>query len=348
MTAIRQEADFTGLQGLTSLDMRRKSCHNAPMIVTVTLNTGLDHVLFCDGFEWGRTLRAQASVLGMGCKGVDVAWVLAELGKPALALGWAAGQNGTRMDEMLRARGVLTDFVWVEGETRLNTVVVDTRRKVQSTITVGGLRPHPEHYRALKEKIARALTAAPCLVLGGSVPAGANPNLYVELIEMARARGVPTILDASGAGLREGVRASPTIVKPNRDELQEWAGRPLLAPDDIIQAAREMLTCGVERVVVTLGREGAVAVSAEEIYLIPPLDVPVVNAAGAGDGFVAGLAAMFADGLSWEEGLRLGAAIATAVLLTRGTADCHREDVDRFLPQMRCEEISLQPRPTAS
>jgi 1-phosphofructokinase family hexose kinase len=252
-----------------------------------------------------------------------------------------------RMDEMLRARGVITDFVWVEGETRLNTVVVDTRRKVQSTITVGGLRMQPEHYRMLKEKVARALTAAPCLVLGGSVPAGADPHLYVELIEMAHARGVPTILDASGAGLREGIKAGPTVVKPNRDELQEWAGRPLLALDDFIGAAREMLARGVERVVVTLGREGAVAVSEGEIYLVPPLDVPVVNAAGAGDGFVAGLSLMFADGLSWKEGLRLGAAIATAVLLTQGTADCHRQDVYRFLPQIRCEEISLQPRPAA-
>lgn len=317
------------------------------MIVTVTLNTGLDHVLFCDGFEWGRTIRAQASVLGMGCKGVDVAWILAELGKPALALGWAAGQNGTHMDTMLRARGVATDFVWVEGETRLNTVVVDTRRKAQSTITVGGLVAHPGHYRALKEKITQALAGASCLVLGGSVPAGADPNLYGELIGVARARGVPAILDASGLGLREGIQAGPTVVKPNRDELQEWVGRPLLVLDDIMQAARGMLACGVERVVVTLGREGALAVSAAATYHIPPLDVPVVNAAGAGDGFVAGLSAMYADGLSWEEGLRLGAAIATAVLLTQGTADCHRQDVYRFLPQIRCEEIPLQPRPAA-
>jgi 1-phosphofructokinase family hexose kinase len=310
------------------------------MIVTITLNTGLDHVLFCDGFEWGRTIRAQSSVLGMGCKGVDVAWILAELGKPALALGWAAGPNGTRMDAMLVERGVTTDFVWVEGETRLNTVVVDTRRKAQSTITVGGLTMQPEHYRALKDKVAAALADAPCLVLGGSVPASADPAIYVELIEMARGQGVPTILDASGVGLREGIKAGPTVVKPNRDEVQEWAGRPLPTLADVVQAAQEMLAGGIERVVVTLGREGALAVSAAAAYLIPPIDVPVVNAAGAGDGFVAGLATMYAEGLSWVEGLRLGAAIATAVLLTQGTADCHREDVYKYLPQVRCEELA--------
>jgi hypothetical protein len=35
-----------------------------------------------------------------------------------------------------------------------------------------------------------------------------------------------------------------------------------------------------------------------------------------------------------EEGLRLGFAAATAVLLQPGTADCRRSDVEAFLPQI--------------
>ena len=142
------------------------------MIVTLTLNTALDHVLFCDGFEWGRTIRAHASVLSVGCKGADVAWMLAELGQPVVALGWIAGENGRRMEAMLRAQGVATDFVWVEGETRLNTVLIDTRRKVQSTVTAKGMQVRAEHVRAVKETLARHLEKASCLAIGGSLPPG--------------------------------------------------------------------------------------------------------------------------------------------------------------------------------
>jgi 1-phosphofructokinase len=311
------------------------------MIVTLTLNTALDHVLFCDGFEWGRTIRAHASVLSVGCKGADVAWMLAELGQPVVALGWIAGENGRRMEAMLRAQGVATDFVWVEGETRLNTVLIDTRRKVQSTVTAKGMQVRAEHVRAVKETLARHLEKASCLAIGGSLPPGVAPDLYGELIEMARARGVPTILDASGEGLRAGVQARPNVVKPNRDELQEWLGRPLPSLADVRQAAAEMMARGVDRVVVTLGKEGALAVSSTQAHFVPALDVPVVNTAGAGDGFVAGLCLMFQDNLSWTEGLRWGAAIAAAVVLMPGTADCRREDVLRLLPQIRCEEMAL-------
>ena len=62
----------------------------------------------------------------MGGKATDVSWTLGKLGDSQPGLGFAAGPNGVRMESMLRERGVETDFVWVEGETRLNTILVVT------------------------------------------------------------------------------------------------------------------------------------------------------------------------------------------------------------------------------
>jgi fructose-1-phosphate kinase PfkB-like protein len=47
------------------------------------------------------------------------------------------------------------------------------------------------------------------------------------------------------------------------------------------------------------------------------------------------MAASFEHGQPLEEGLRLGVAAATAVLLQPGTADCRRADVEAFLPQVQ-------------
>ena len=69
------------------------------------------------------------------------------------------------------------------------------------------------------------------------------------------------------------------------------------------------------------------------------MPVEVINTAGAGDAFGAGLIKGLLDGLPLPEALRWGTAAASAVLLTLGTADCRRDDVLRLLPQVRVEPI---------
>src|SRR5919108_5668031 len=104
------------------------------MIITLTPNTGIDHTIQVANFQLNSTIRATDSAWGMGGKATDVSWTLGKLGVPTRALGFAAGPNGLRMENMLRERGAETDFVWVDGETRLNTIVV-VPGEGQSTIT---------------------------------------------------------------------------------------------------------------------------------------------------------------------------------------------------------------------
>lgn len=306
-----------------------------PVIVTLTPNTGLDRVIFVPYFEWGQTIRATTATLAMGGKATDVSFVLAELGYASLALGFAAGLAGELMAQMLEERGVTCDLVWVEGETRTNTVLINTRTAQQSTITLPGLHVQPAHVEALTAKLKAYLPQASCLVLGGSLPQGVHPELYSELISLARAARVPTLFDASGAGLRAGASARPTLLKLNRAEMEQLSGRALPTDEAMRWAAREWVTRGVERVVVTMGPEGAWASSADEEYFVPSLDIEPLNTAGAGDGLMAGLAVGLAEGWSWPEALRLSAATAAAVCLTPGTAECRRQDVERFLPQVQ-------------
>ncbi|MEA3345430.1 MAG: class II aldolase/adducin family protein [Chloroflexota bacterium] len=82
------------------------------MIVTLTPNTGLDRAIFLERFEWGQTIRAAGSTLAMGGKGTDVSMVLGTLGYPNLALGFAAGETGQRMQQMLEDQGAGCDFAW--------------------------------------------------------------------------------------------------------------------------------------------------------------------------------------------------------------------------------------------
>jgi 1-phosphofructokinase family hexose kinase len=272
----------------------------------------------------------------MGGKAIDASWILGRLGVQNRALGFAAGPNGARMESMLRERGVETDFVWVDGESRLNTILV-VPGEGQSTITSSSLQVSPEHVSALFTNYQKALEGASCVVMGGSLPKGVPVEFYAEAIAQAHEHNVPVILDSSGPALAAGLKSRPELVKPNRVELGELLGYVPASQKEAQEAAQTLWDDFGSNVIVTLGSEGAIAVFGEDAYFTHPMYIPVVSAAGAGDGVLAGMALAYLREESLQYGLRHGFALAGAVLQTLGTADFRVEDYQELLPQVRIE-----------
>lgn len=312
------------------------------MIVTVTPNTCLDRMLFVPSFELNKTIRVSRTVMSMAGKPADASWILGELGIPTLAMGFAAGLFGKKMETMLRERGATTDFVWVEGDTRVNTLVVCEDGSGETTFSSSTLRVSAKHVDALLEQYREVLDNATCVIAGGSLPHSVAPTFYADLIREARSRAIPVVFDSSGEGLQAGLKAQPTVIKPNRAELEVLSGQLISSLETAYQAAQHIQEQYGVSLVVTLGKEGALAILPDHAYWIPPPAVKVVSAAGAGDGVLAGLATAFSQGKPFEEGLRLGFAAAGAVCLTPGTADCSRADVERLLPTI--ELVPYNPR----
>ena len=305
------------------------------MILTVTPNTTVDLTLFVDGFVKDRTMRATNNVYSMGGKPTDASWILGEIGIPSLAIGFAAGSIGEKIKSMLTARGVQTDFIPVGGDSRINTVIVDTADNTMSTITTSTLLIQPAHMDALKQRYLIALKEASCVVTGGTLPKDVPPSIYTSYITLAKEHHVPVIFDAQGENLVAGLVAQPDFVKPNRYELAGLVGYDINTLEDAYRAGCELVERYHTTPIITLDGDGALAVMADRAFYVPPLKVDVVSAAGAGDAMLAGIAASLLRKQPLEEGLRLGAAAATAVLLMPGTADCRRADVERFLPQVK-------------
>lgn len=306
------------------------------MIVTVTPNTAIDWTIFVPYFEFNQTIRASNAVWGMAGKAADAAWVLGEMGIPSLATGFAAGMPGQKMVEMLRQKGVETDFVWVGGETRINVLVVAEDGRGQSTLAIESLEVFEEHVEQLRRKYLAALERATAVILGGSLPRGLDAKLYTELVGQARQRGTPVVFDAYyGPLLRAGLAAGPAVIKPNRVELESLTGHPVGSLADVYRAAMQIYDQYGTMVIATLGEEGALAVLGDRAYQIPPIKVKVASTAGAGDAILAGLADALANRKPLEDGLRLGFAAAAAVIMTPATADCRRADVEALLPKVQ-------------
>lgn len=303
------------------------------MIVTLNPNTAIDYTLRVAKFELNTTIRADAYAWGMGGKATDAAWILGKLGEPVLALGFAAGDNGLRMQAMLRERGIKTDFVWVDGETRLNVVIVCTSEG-QTTFTSPGLYVTPNHVTELISRYKKALPAASCIIIGGSLPPGLNPDLYEKIISIAHQRGIPLIFDSSGAMLAAGLKAKPSLIKPNLDEITSLLGYRPGSRDEILQAVKDICKAYAVDMILTLGEEGAIASLSGRLYSIESLSVLVESAAGAGDGVLAGMALAISRQEPLENGLTYGFALAGAIIQTLATADFRIEDYENLVQQV--------------
>jgi len=308
---------------------------DAPMILTVTPNTGLDRVLFLPALEPGRRQEAARVVEAMGGKGCDVSLILRALGEETVATGLAAGATGQRLDAWLREAGVETDFVWTEGETRLNTVLIETATGRHTTICAEGLLPLLDDLLSLGERITQRAPRAEAIAICGSLPRVWPPLHYRSLVSAARQSGRPVVVDAAGDALRAALWEGVDAVKPNRQELEGIAGGPLATLAEVAAAARNLIEMGTSLVIASLGPEGALAVTADETWFAPPAPVEVVNPAGAGDGMTAMVALGLGRGWEVPEILRQAVAVATAITTTEATAECPPMLVNQLLRQVK-------------
>ena len=304
------------------------------MIVSLTPNTTLDLTVFVPRLVTNTTIRATSTYHSMGGKPADASFILGRMGVGSLALGLAAGAVGDKVKAMLEGVGATTDFVPADGETRINTVIIDEHSGEHTTITTASMSVSATQLETLRQRYIKALDKASVVITGGSLPLGVAPAFYTEAIALANERAVPVIFDAATPNLEAGLQARPAFIKPNEHELSALAGRKLRTLAELYAAGSDILARQGTQVVITMGKDGALAILKDRSYRIPPIRVEVSSPAGAGDAVLAGLAHAIHHTQPLEAGLRLGFAAATAVCLQPGTADYAVADMQRLLPQV--------------
>ena len=305
------------------------------MIYTVTLNPAMDKTVVIGRFAPDAVNRVETMRTDPGGKGVNVSKVIARLGGQSVALALAAGRTGEAIEDALRMLGIETDFLYGPGETRTNLKIVDSVLHQNTDVNEPGPQADPADAAALLERLLARLVPGDVVVLAGSLPRGLNADTYAVWTRACKAAGARVFLDADGEALAQGVMAGPSLVKPNGAELARLLGRELRTHAELAQAARTLTSRGVERVVVSLGAEGALFVDTSSTVYAPGIPVPVGSTVGAGDSVVAALALAAERGMAAEETMRLAMATGAANVMCSGTQAASREEVMALLPRVR-------------
>jgi 6-phosphofructokinase 2 len=303
------------------------------------MNGCLDKTITVHGLKVDEANRWTSVRMDPGGKGIGVSRAIHEMGGETVIYGFIGGDDGRAVEILLDKEGVFCDFTPIEGETRTNFIITDTKAHQQTRLDAPGPSISGDELERLRRKLDRISPSPSFMVFAGSVPPGVPAGIYRQWIEDAKAKGIRTALDADGKWLEEGVKAKPYLMKPNVHEAEILLGMRLTTERSIIEAAHGLLEAGIEVVVISRGGEGFIAIGGGEALRVISPKVRVESTVGAGDCTVAGVVMELARGKSLADACRLGAAMGTAAVMTPATELCRRSDVNKLLPQIKITQI---------
>ncbi len=308
------------------------------MITALTLNPCIDHTINVAGFKYGGTNKVLKTFKDVAGKGIDSNIVIMQMGRPTRAIIFEYA-DGLSAAKELEKMGIECRSIPVEGELRTNIKIFDEETTEMSECNASGNPVKPKDADKMLELIIDSLSDTEILIVNGSVPPGVPSDFYYKVITEAKKRGIPTILDADNQLFAEGVKAAPTLVKPNRNELEKYTGRKLESLEDVREAAREIIALGIKYVCVSMGAQGCALFTEDKSYFAASAEIEVRGVQGAGDSLVAGFAMAMIDGATDEEMLRRAVATANGSLTRDGTKLCRPEDYEKVIDLIVTKEI---------
>lgn len=300
-------------------------------IFTLTLAPSLDSATVTPQIYPEGKLRCTAPVFEPGGGGINVARAIAHLGGKATALFPAGGATGEHLTALLEEENVAVDALITQDWTRQNLHVHVEAGGEQYRFVMPGAQLTAEEFRQLEAKVL-AIEPGALLVISGSLPPGVALDDFTQLIERARQHGLRCIIDSSGEALTAALNIGGIeLVKPNQKELAALVGRDLSQPDDVRQAAQELVRSGkARRVVVSLGPQGALGVDETGYVQVVPPPVKSQSTVGAGDSMVGAMTLKLARQASLLDMVRYGVAAGSAATLNQGTRLCSQENTEKI------------------
>ena len=280
--------------------------------IAVVGSANVDLTTFVHRFpKPGETVFGKEFHLGFGGKGANQAVAAHRCGADVRMVA-RVGEDlfGTATIEHLEAEGIDTAHVKAIANTSTGVapILVDETGQNSILVVKGAndlLMP------AAVDLAAEALAEADCIVLQLEIPL----ETVYHTIDLARSQGVRCILNpAPGQPLDlERIRSVDYLI-PNESEAEAISGVAVDNSEDAAACAAELLDRGLERVVITLGAQGALVAGADGTRVVPPFPVEAIDTTGAGDMYAGGLLYGITNGMNWKQAGHLASHAAARVV----------------------------------
>ena len=314
-----------------------------PVILCVSANPGMDRRLRMKSLVAGSINRASSAEGFAGGKAAHVAMAAHALLAKSVWIAFLGGAIGEECVTQMESLGVRAVSMPSSAPTRVNLEIIDDSGQITEILEPGGA-PAAGEAQEFLQRCRREIENAGgigLLAISGRLPSGVGADLYVSLIEAARANGLPSFIDSSGEALRLSVEAKPQFVKVNRQEAEDLIGKAVQTAPEAVSAAQEIIRRGAAGVAITLGSEGLIWVEANDgpVWKAKPPQLQVVSAVGSGDATLAGFAHAATQGITGEDAIRLAAACGAANCSAIAPGRIELATVKSLLPQIEVQRL---------
>ena len=286
-------------------------------IITLTLNPAFDIHCAANSFSPYRESVVEITSREAGGKGVNISRALKTFGRKNIAVIVVGTENGDEFCKMLESDSLSFLPIFQNGRIREN-ITLHQDKHPETRISFGGFALD----KAALHKIRAAIgvtDAQTIITLTGSIPAGIEARDLLEILDEAKANGAKVVIDSRSVTLAEILDFKPWLIKPNRDEIEQYIEKTIETEQDAIAVAKELSARGVENAMISLGKDGAVLATKSGSFYAAAPPIHAISTIGAGDSLIAGFIDAYCENRALEECLVRAVAFGTAACMREGT-----------------------------
>lgn len=261
-------------------------------VVSLTPAPVIDRTYFVENFDAGKVNRASEIQEFLSGKGINVSRTLRVAGvttSAVLPIG--------REDEHLLFRTPhpqILRILPIPGRMRVNTAVLESNGRTTNVNQKAVPIPQRD-WDAVVDMTLNEIRSlrADWLVVSGSVPRhpeNGDKVDFTKLFEEAKRLGTRVAFDSSGTSLEYWTKSGLVdLIKPNADEIATLVRRHMHTVGDVLEAGQQVLEeTDLEVALVSMGGDGALAITRDDAWWGLAQARDVVNTTGAGDASLAG------------------------------------------------------------
>lgn len=307
------------------------------MILTVCLSPCIDVNIEVDSLSVGMAHKVINKRTFFTGKALNVAIGISKLNADVFATGFMYEEGGNQFEQELHREGVPYKFVWCEGRVRENYKFIDHKSMLTEFDDVSP-QVSTEKQEQLISVVGELSKNCEAVVISGSLAKGMTPDFYAKVLS-AVPEGVLKVVDTEGERLYQALKTGVDLIKPNLEELERTIERPVKSKSELLAACRELLNKGAKRILLSLGKKGAIITDGNNTFYSKTINVAMNSTVGAGDSMVAAATQALISGCTLEEILRRGVAAGTAAVTSANSISFQKEKYEEILSSLIVKEI---------
>ena len=263
--------------------------------------------------QTGETISSVKFLKIPGGKGANQAVAAAKLGADVRMIGKVGSDNhGRELLESLQNAKVQTDGVKQEDVTGMALISVSDDGENNIVLVPGA---NEKLNRNDINNMKNFIRESDLIIMQLEIPL----DVVDYVLEISRDLNKKVILNpAPATKLSANILGNVDTLIPNEVELEMITGMPISTDEEIIDAAKNLMTFGIRRILVTLGARGSILINEREQVKIPAYKVKAIDTTAAGDSYIAGFAVGIITGMEDQEAAIFASKVAAVVVTREG------------------------------